>query len=153
MTLRSVRDTSALILIAGHILAIMLVFMRLQQYFERVEERMEIVLILSPLTGLFALAALKDILNSAHTADPKVPVRFAFAFACLGIPSVFTSVIIYTILRYPFGIADSPQSLRLTLSAVEVALGGLIGAVSDRLFGVNISSLRKMEAARIRDRA
>ena len=150
MTLRSIRDVSALILIVGHASAIMLVFFRLQGYFENVEERMEIVLILSPLTGLFALAALKNILSSAHATSRGSPVRFAFAFSCVGIPIIFVALIIYTIIRYPFGIADSPQSLRMTLSAIEVALGGLIGAVSERLFGADIESLRKEEAARVR---
>ncbi|CAK1830583.1 hypothetical protein BCT35_22775 [Vibrio lentus] len=141
MKLNNVRDIASLILIFGHILAIALVFFVLHDFFSAAADKMEIALILSPLTGLFAIAALKSIFNNAEVnAKPKI-VSVAFASVSIGIPLCFIAMIITTIAMYPFGIASDPQSLKITLSCIEVGLGGLLGLLSEKLFDVNVKTL------------
>lgn len=150
MTINTVRNSTAMVLVLGHIVAILLVFMLLGDYFERMDEKLEIVLILSPLTGLFALAALKHVLASKGVLGRSRRVETVYATFCIGIPLIFVSFVIYTIARYPFGVAESPQGLRMTLAAIEVALGGLLGTIAEHLFQADLKELKSSESARVR---
>ncbi|CZF77199.1 hypothetical protein GCE9029_00066 [Grimontia celer] len=131
-----VRDLAATILIFGHILAISLVFFVLHDYFSEASEKMEIALILAPLTGFFATAALKSIFNNQNGEYEKKTVSLTFSLVVIFIPLVFIAMIVACILLYPFQIASDPQSLKITISAIEVALGGLLGLISEELFEV-----------------
>jgi len=141
MRLSTVRDIASIILIFGHILAISLVFFVLHDYFSAAADKMEIALILSPLTGLFAIAGLKSIFNHPEIEGKSKKVSVAFSLVSIGIPLSFIAMIITTIGMYPFGIASDPQSLKITLSCIEVGLGGLLGLLSEKLFDVNVKTL------------
>ncbi|ELY5145827.1 hypothetical protein SM738_004483 [Vibrio vulnificus] len=139
MKLNTVRDIASLTLIFGHILAIGLVFFVLHDFFSDAADKMEIALILSPLTGLFAVAALKSIFNHQDLPEESNHVGFALATVSIGIPVTFIGMIIITIWMYPFGIASDPQSLKITLSCIEVGLGSLLGLLSEKLFNVKVT--------------
>ncbi|MBX3575655.1 MAG: hypothetical protein KF723_00500 [Rhizobiaceae bacterium] len=138
-----VRDIAAATLVFGHITAIVLVFVFLHDYFRLIQEKIEIVLILSPITGVFAVAALKNVMSEPAPRELQDAVGVSFTMFSIGIPAVFIVFICYIIVSYPFGIADSPQALRITLSAVEVALGALVGIVAEKLFSGNIEEIRR----------
>ena len=146
LRLSHVRDIAASILVLGHLVAIFLVFVHLHAYFETAAEKLEIVLILSPLTGLFALAGLKSILSQPerrHSSSDASRTTAVFAIAAISIPAALIGFVIYAILAYPFGAASDPTSLRMTLASVEVALSALVGAVAETLFGVDLKKLKK----------
>jgi hypothetical protein len=144
MRLARVRDVTALVLIAGHLLAFALIFTRMHRYLAEASDKLELVLILSPLTGLFALAGVRHFLaDDGSPQRSQARVTAGFALTAIGIPLFFTGFINYTLFVYPFGVAEDPKSLRLALAGSEAGLGALLGAVAEKLFGVNIAELRK----------
>ncbi|QHQ34831.1 hypothetical protein [Algicella marina] len=138
-----VRDAVAMILIFGHLIAMGLIFTRMHAYLGTAAEKLELALILSPLTGLFALAALRHVLDSESRRKSRAKSNGAFAAIVLLVPACFVGFIIYTLLAYPFGVAEDLASLRMTLAATEVALGAMMGLIAERLFGVDLAELRK----------
>lgn len=147
MKLKSIREIVAIVLIFGHLIAIGLVFFKLKDYFRDISDRLEFVFILAPITGLYAVAALKYILRSPEkTSDDAVSnikVSSSFALTTTSIPIVFTAFILYTLYTYPFGVANDPKSLRMTISAVEAGIGILLGLVAETLFSVDLKEVRK----------
>ncbi|MCM2476603.1 hypothetical protein HGO38_24460 [Rhizobium sp. CG5] len=139
----SIKGMVATVLVAGHITAIILVFTHLHAYLASTAEKLEIVLILSPLTGLFALAAVKHVMRNPEIKAASRRVSSSYAAISVGIPVVFVGFVIYAIVAYPFGIAEDPQSLRMALAAVEVALGAMLGAIVESLFDTNLKELKK----------
>ncbi|MFZ5962763.1 hypothetical protein ACOXXX_07400 [Thalassococcus sp. BH17M4-6] len=141
MRLGTIRELAALILIAGHLLAVALIFGRLHDWANSTE-RLELVLILSPLTGLFALAGVRHILGTERRRRSTAKVTAAFGIVAVGLPLIFCGFILYTIWVFPYGVAADLDSLRLTLAASEAGLGALIGAVAEKLFGADMAALR-----------
>ena len=66
---------------------------------------MELVLILSPITGVFAIAVLKNVLDEQKVKIEEDAVSNAFAIFSISIPAIFVALIIYIIATYPFGVA------------------------------------------------
>ena len=148
MKIESVRVLAAMILIFGHLAAVALVFFHLHSYFRDVTEKLEIVFILTPITGLLAAASLKYVLANSvrvvakNNTEPEISSD-AFAVTTIGLSTLFVAFIIYLIASYPFGIASDPTSLRMSISMGEIALGGMLGLVVEKLFSVNLAELRK----------
>lgn len=143
MLLRHVRNAAAAVLVVGHLVAVALVFTRLHAYLATAAEKVELVLILAPLTGLFALAGVRHILSNPAGSRSRAKASASFALVAVGIPLAFVGFIIYTLSVYPFGVAEDPDSLRMTLAATEAALGAMLGAVVEKLFGEDMDELRK----------
>lgn len=133
MKLEFARNGAATIILFTHLAAILYVFFGKSAVLE-LSERIEIVLLLSPLTGVFALAAVRHVMTEARRRRSRRKVSYTFAFFALGIPAIFGALILFCIATYPEGFEGSIERLRITLSAIEVVIGGLIGAISDELF-------------------
>lgn len=133
MKLDTVRNLAATILLSTHIGAMLFVFFGKAGVLE-MAERVEIVLLLSPLTGFFALMAVKHVISEQGRLPSDITVSNTFVLFALGIPSVFGGLIIYSVASYPSGFDGNVEQLRITLSAIEVIIGGLIGVIADELF-------------------
>lgn len=141
MKLGTVRELAALVLIAGHLIAVGLIFAKLNAWADAAQ-RLELVLILSPLTGLFALAGIRHVLGTSKRTRSRAGVTPAFGVVAIGLPLCFTGFIIYAIAAFPGGVASDLDGLRMTIAASEAALGALIGAVAEKLFGTDLKELR-----------
>lgn len=134
---RSIATLFSLILVGGHILAIALVFLELHEYLPQAAEKLEIVLILSPITGVFAVAGVNHILSKPGGGPAGRKVTFAYSVVTLLLPAFLIFFICFTLISYPFGIASDLESLRITISSIEVALGAMVGAIANKLFGAS----------------
>ena len=100
------------------------------------------------MTGLFALAGLRHVLGTGanRRQRSRARVRPAFAAVALGLPVAFIGFIVFVLMAFPHGVASDIDSLRITLSATEVALGAMLGAVAEALFGSDLDEMRREEA-------
>jgi ABC-type antimicrobial peptide transport system permease subunit len=128
-----VRNTLAGLLLAGHIGAIFLLFFRLGSYFET-DEVVQIILMLSPLTGLYATAVVKFYSENADLPPTDLKINAMFAAICLFLCLAFLFAIFYTIYDFPFGTIRTKESFKTVISAIETALGVLLGIVVTKLF-------------------
>ena len=104
--------------------------------------------------GLFALAALRHVLGTGanRRQRSRARARPVFTVVALGLPLAFIGFILFVLLAFPHSVASDIDSLRITLSATEVALGAMLGAVAEALFGSNLDEARRAEA-QVRSRA
>jgi hypothetical protein len=128
-----VRNVLAILLLLGHIVAIFLLFFRLGNYFET-DEVVQIILMLSPLTGLYATAVVKFYSENAELPPTDSKISSMFAAICFILCTAFLFAIFYSIFDFPFGTIKTKESFKTIISAIETALGVLLGIVVTKLF-------------------
>jgi hypothetical protein len=133
MRVNVVRNTLAACLILGHIGAIFLLFFRLGKFFET-EEIVQIILMLSPLTGFYATAVVKFYSENAELPAESTKINAMFGIICFTLCLAFQFAIFYAIFDFPFGTIRSKDGLRAVFSGIETALGVLLGIVVTKLF-------------------
>lgn len=134
-----IRNLLAALLVGGHIAAIFLTFFRLGRYFE-IEEVVQVIMLLTPLTGFYATAVVKYYADNAEAPPSEVKLDLMFclisAFLCIS----FLFAIFFAILDFPEGVIRTKEAFKTTISGIETALGVLLGIVVTKLFPAKSAS-------------
>ena len=109
MNVNVVRNILAVCLILGHIGAIFLLFFRLGSYFST-EETVQIVLLLMPLTGLYATAVVTFYSDNAEVPPAATKINAMFGVICFILCLSFLFAIFYAIFNFPFGVINSKDA-------------------------------------------
>ena len=125
-------------LVLGHIGAIFLLFIRLGHYFD-LNEVVQVILILSPLTGLFATAVVKFYSDTADLPPSTIVVNPMFGLICFTLCIAFLLAIFYVIFDFPFGIIRGKEEFKTAIAGIQTALGVLLGVVVTKLFPASSS--------------
>lgn len=147
MRLGRLKDMIGFTLVGLHLSAIGLCFLWLRERMTAQSFQIT-VLIITPVTALYALAYLKEavqymFIDHQNTNDQRL-VSWRFALLCILFTLAFSTAIIYTI--YEFALGSSTQSaddLKLSLSIVETALGAFVGLIAETLFGNKLAEASK----------
>lgn len=127
----------AAIILGGHFLVFL--FGLMQGVLGSLEgpELWETLLITSPVLSVTAASALTHLLRSQHEVDREEVVTRSFAIISIVVPVVLLLciTIVFTAL-YRQAAGFDPTDARIALGSIETFLGAFLGAVSDRLFGL-----------------
>jgi hypothetical protein len=133
MNIGLVRNGLAACLILGHIGAVFLLFFRLGSYFET-DELVQIILMLSPLTGLYATAVVTFYSATAEAPPEVKKINAMFGVISFILCLAFLIAIFYAIFDFPFGVIKSKEAFKTVLTGIQTALGVLLGIVVTKLF-------------------
>jgi len=135
MKLYVVKNLVGFFFVGLHILAITLCFALLKGEMDQTDFR-TVVLIVSPVMSVFALAYFRDVARNmvGRPVSDDEPVIMSFVvLSCLF--SVFFGVyVVWTIWTFA-GSGESPNTLKLDLALVEVFAGAFVGLIFETLFG------------------
>ena len=138
MKLSRLKDTIGFTLVGLHLLAIGLAFALLQPLMEPESFRVT-VLILSPVTAIYALAYLREVAKNFLVEQGQLsPPQFVtpqFAILAVLFTLAFSVGIIYTIYDFSRGNIASADNLKASLATIETALGAFLGLIIETLFG------------------
>lgn len=135
MKLYIVKNLVGFFFVGLHILAITLCFVLLQGEMDQTDFR-TVVLIVSPVMSVYALAYFRDVarnmMGRPSTDDEPVILSFV-VLSCLF--SIFFGVyVVWTIWSFADS-GQSPDTLKLDLALVEVFAGAFVGLIFETLFG------------------
>jgi hypothetical protein len=138
MKLGAIKNVVGGILVGLHLLATFLCFYWLRSRLNASDFRLTI-LILCPVTAVYALAYLREVARSMFVDAPDVDdarlVRPRFAVLSTLFSLAFCIAIIFTIWDFKGGTTMSPEDLKDQLALIETALGGFLGLIVETLFG------------------
>jgi putative copper export protein len=112
MRIDILRNGLAACLILGHITVIFLLFFRLGNYFE-VDEIVQIILIISPITGFYATAVVKFYADTAEQPVQTTTINTMFGVISFMLCIAFLFAIFYTIFDFPHGVIRTQESFFL----------------------------------------
>jgi len=137
MRLERLKNAIGFTLVILHLVAIALCYAWLRSRLDATSFQVTI-LIITPITALYALAFLRDVVRNMFVNDP-IDVRLVrgnFAFLAILFTLAFSGFVIYTIWAYAFGqTGQTADDLKLSLASVETALGAFMGLITETLFG------------------
>jgi hypothetical protein len=132
------KDIVGFSLVGLHLIAIGLCFFWLQDRMSAQDFQLTI-LILTPVTALYALAYLREVARNmivgTGAAEDAQLVTGRFAFLAVVFILAFSSAVIFTIYDFAQGNAQSADDLKISLSTTETALGAFLGLIIETLFG------------------
>jgi hypothetical protein len=138
ISLGRLKDLTGFSLVGLHLLAIGMCFYLLKPRMNPQDFQVT-VLILTPITAIFALAyvreAARGLLVASRDAGDARAVSTRFAVLSLLFVTAFSFAVVYTIWDYADGNSQTADDLKLSLSTVETALGAFLGLIVETLFG------------------
>ncbi|SFJ86320.1 hypothetical protein SAMN04488498_1019 [Mesorhizobium albiziae] len=138
MRLGRLKDIIGFSLVGLHLLAIGLCFWLLKPRLTPEDFHLT-VLILTPITAIFALAYVREVarvmlVGTTDEIDQKL-VATRFSTLSIMFTLAFSLAVLYTIWDYARGNAQSADDLKISLSTIETALGAFLGLIVETLFG------------------
>lgn len=125
-------------LVGLHICAVGLCYIWLDSFVSRQEFNI-IVLILTPVTAVYAMAFVKDIIKHNLWKESKRTTKLFVSWEFSAISLVFTisfgALVIYNLYNFFSGGNLSADDLKERLALIEVVVGAFIGIIADTLFG------------------
>jgi hypothetical protein len=98
-------------------------------------ERLDIGLLLGPIFAVYVSAIVRSIAANMHSSYDTAPLHIAFTVLAVFAAGIFALAVPLTIWMFIKGSIRTYGDLKVTLGAIETALGVYTGAIVDALFG------------------
>lgn len=138
MKLERLKNLVGAILVGLHIFAIFLCFYLLKSRLNSTDFRLT-VLILCPVTAVYAMAYLREVIKfmfvDTSDVDDSRPVKLRMAVLSILFSLAFSTGVIYSIYDFSTGTQMKPDDLKEQLALIETALGGFLGLIVETIFG------------------
>jgi hypothetical protein len=140
MYLSSLKNTVGAILVGTHIVAIGLCFLWLDSRLKDDDFRLTI-LILSPVTTVYALAYAKDLFRDIFQEPTNIgtdrKVKTSVSIFSILMSTMFAIGIIYTIYNFKESASITQDTFKYRLALIETSLGAFLGLIVDTLFSAD----------------
>jgi hypothetical protein len=134
MQARNFRYICGLTVLLTHIAAIICI--ALASRFTDFRDQIGSILIVAPVTLVYASSFLKYVVANAANSSKEAPFELLAAITMYLVVVVFCASLLFVVIRFAFLSSYQVNEFKMWLGAAETAFGALIGIVFDRLFGV-----------------
>jgi hypothetical protein len=138
--IRSFQYLCGLTVLLTHIIAVVMVATATR--FSEVTDQIGSILIVAPITIIYASAFVRYVVNNATPASAGSEERFdpMAAATMYLVVGVFCASLLYVVISFVYLSNYQVNEFKMWLGASETAFGALIGIVFERLFGVQPSA-------------
>ena len=137
MRARSFHYLCGLTVLLTHVVAVGLIAIATR--FSDIRDQIGSILIVAPITLVYASAFVRYVVNNAAPVDKERPAEMFDPMAAATmylVVAIFCASLLYVVIQFVFFSSYQVNEFKMWLGAAETAFGALIGIVFERLFGV-----------------